>query len=951
MKQHKYIQSKKCVQLLLASTLFMSTAYGLDINAPTAGPINVLAGDPVLNINPAGQINGAGDGVVVNTSNAFITTVGPNTQGSQRAIDLTGGGSIGIDVLANKAGATITIDDQTELFSSFIGIQFDAGFNTLTNSGNISGNNIGIYVLSNTNSGTITNKAGGQMLSPVIGSVFFMEGGSLTQFENLGTITANSNVTPMIFAGNTASATIVNGLINQGTIVNTGTADVINFQGAQPANITLFQQAGSITGPQISLRNTSGIALDMTGGTINAVVNLAAGANSIVNLSGGVISQNILLGNTGDTINMSGGSYQGIVDKAGVNVGPHTFNISGGTFTTVDLMGNQTTDVMNIIGTGPVQPGGTINDVPTIDISAPFIADGTITNLDTLLRTNVNGSLTLNTTITGTGDFVNNGLTEIGVGPASSINLTGANGYSGTGTLSLAANPQAVDFVADNFNMTVAKYHQEVAGGATGTLIVNLANTNSFSAIQTTGGNIEFDANSLINVNYGVAACLPTGTVFPIIQGGTVVDNGVVVTTNSLTLDMQKATSNGNTEFDLVLHRSHYSLLVSNPIAQSIGGVLYNMSEANGFGNPEFINLICQLDEITTVEGLTEALVALSPDVSYGMIKAAQIGMDRMFGLIWQRVEDILSFRAPWYGGSYRPSPFYAGYNGGDEAEARSCGFWIAPYGQWLRQKKHSYSAGYKAEALGLAMGYDTDNEVGTVSGWAVNFTNAKAVGLSNENNVENVRSLQGTWYSLWQPCDAIYMDAMLGLAYSNFQNDRNIDIGNIHLNASSAFNGWQLGGQYDIGYVDCETTFYIIPVGRIKGSYLRLQSFTEKNAGSLGLDTKEKNLTQLQAGGGIRFAKEVIGYPYSYMPELSFIYLYELSGKGQQTVANFIGGGTSFPTIGVRPPRNIFLIDAAFDAYHVASKQNVFTMRYELELRNKYFSHSGYIEYAHHWL
>lgn len=1024
----------------------------------TITDVENFVGDDTVTVN--GTIDGV-PGTTVITINKALTVSATGTIKDSKQLILnaasTNSGII-LDVPTINVNSPFISDGDIES-STDLTVNVDS---TMTNSGTMK-SSTGVVLDGASAIGVMINKGimttTGASPAVTIASTIL-----LNKFENYGDI-QNVGANPAILAQ--SGSDITAGIFNYGTI--TSAASSLDLSASF---ISLTQEAGTINTSDILLAKGGGFVFEINGGTVNSDVRFFSTDSSVGDFNGGAITGDVFLGNTGDTLNIAGGTYQNFLDN-GADTGGATFNISGGTFVSINLNGNQNGDTINITGAGPVQPNGSITDVPNIDVVAPFISNGAITNVENLfvsstmtLNSSVTGipgvtailvngtldiaatgliqdskSLTINGTgssagtitnvsdvtfngpfnllgtsivstidnltfntdsvtagtiddintfkVTGTGNQVDansvitnvNTLLQIDAGSTLVMNntLSGtaaltnngvltitnngfidlAGAYTGTGRLNLSDRVQAVPEVANNFNMKVGSYHQE-SGAAQGALSVVICSPTQFSSIQVDGGLIEFDANTIIYPTYTPVDFIAEGTVFPILVGGSnIIDNGVVVaeeTGNSVVVSFQKATSNGNTEFDLVFHRLPYSTIVlDNPIAESIAPVITQIANAGGFGDPQFINLILQLDQLTTVEALTNALVALSPDVSYGMIEGAHVGMDRTFGTIWQRINEITPY---FQRGLPAPNSFPAGINSGDYDDYDDCtcpyGVWIAPYGETLKQDSRQWNPGYAANAVGMAIGYDHQNYAGTVWGIAGSFTHVRVKGQAPVENVENVRSLQATAYSMWHPYEAVYINAMFGIATNKFQNNRYIDIGNIHLVPSSSRRGWQYGGQVDMGYVDCADTsenFYIVPVARLKGTYLQVQDFEERNAGSLNLSTQENNTSQFMVGAGVRLVKEKLGYPYSYLQELSVLYLYDMVGDAQQTVANFVGGGAAFPTRGVRPPRNVCLIDVSLDAYSVQRKDLVLTARYELELRDRFIANSGYLQLYRRWL
>lgn len=275
--------------------------------------------------------------------------------------------------------------------------------------------------------------------------------------------------------------------------------------------------------------------------------------------------------------------------------------------------------------------------------------------------------------------------------------------------------------------------------------------------------------------------------------------------------------------------------------------------------------------------------------------------------------------------------------------------------GEYLTADSVANIQGYTGNAVGFALGMDWSMLENSLIGVAGSAMKVNMVDSNKNGNTEDIQSYMLTFYGFFNPyseCSGDYVgwytDGLLGIAATDFKNVRNINIGTLHKTAHSTTYGTQLGAQLDTGYAFLYDNLYMAPIGRVKYTYLLLEDYTETGAGGLDLSTTNGGINELLAGLGFRMAAK-LGSPILYFfPEASLMYLYDFEDQTQQTVANFLGGGTAFPTYGVAPGRDILLFDLGITA--ASNDGYVFTGTYELEYRNHFLGNSGFLELYRRW-
>lgn len=876
----------------------------------------------------------------------------------------------------NNASGTISnsgIIRSTAGDSSIAALAIDAPFTgTITNSGIIettstdAAQSQAVRITNDfgtiNNTGTIRGLANGVGVS--------IEGGMLGTLNNSGSITSlvrpairigNSNPstftalvnTGTISSGNAGSATIENsgqpttitgGFTNSGIIENTAGTEAITLGTA--SFITFRQNAGSVTG-NITLAGLPSVVGDpvfiFNGGTITGNVSANAFQSNLLNLNGGTLTGTLTLGPLGDTVNLAGGSFQAINGGAAADI----FNITGGDFTALDGAGGA--NVINASSTPTLT--GTITNFQTFNVitsGSSVTTTNTITNLDTLLSIATGTSYTANGNVSGTGDFTNAGTFAIGSNSLVTL-VNGTN--SGTLVLEPKTNPSSVNPVS--FNLALTGFTQNVSGSISP--VLSSISTFGTMTVGTTGATL--NAASTISPTLASGLYIPQGSIFTILQttGGGTINTALPVTQpNSLTLTFTSQLAAGNTQLQLLATRLGYSFVVDDPNAFAIAQALDQFSLGFLIPDQTMAQMMGELDMITSIDAMNQAIDSLGPQINYAMVEASNIGMTRNFNSIQRRLDQVKGVESIW-GARYKiRRPLDDGFAYGDSNDVHF-GTWVKLFAEYLNADGAGNIPGYKGDAVGFALGMDWSVLSNSLIGVAGSANKVHLTDRNDNSNLENVESYQLTLYGFFDPSfecgrdiTGLYVDGMMGIASNSYDNRRNVNIGNFSTSGFSNFMGYQLGAQLDTGYVFLYEDLYIAPISRFKYTYLRFEDYTENGASGLNLSVSNETVESVQAGLGVRLAvRNVVGL-MRYYPEAALIYMHDFSGQGQVTVANFLGGGTAFATNGNKPGQNIIFFDLGLTA--VSNDQYVFRGKYELEYRNNFLANAGFIELYHRW-
>lgn len=893
---------------------------GIQLNQNFSSVTNTSTGKITSAFSDGIVTNGAITGSIQN--NGLITSNGIGAGGVRIAGDLTGSVT-NTGTISNTNGAVASD-----------GIITQGAFTAINNSGTISAVGAGnaIAVLAGSKAGTITNSS----LIQSQNAAAILLSADITQISNTGTISTTA-AAPAAILANASPVTLTGGIVNSGTISNGGgvATPAIDLQaGGNAINVKLTQNGGTIGG-KVLLASAGGAIFDMNGGTITGDVQTSNVANSTLNLNSGTIAGNLTLQSAlGNTVNMAGTTLNTITSGAGVD----TFNLTGGTFTT--LTGGAG-DILNVKAS--YSTTGDILTVPTVNVTAGnFTVNNKLTGF-TNLNVGPNASMTVNSnTVTGAA-------AAVVVGANSTLSVTSGNQLNtgagditllNGGALSLANSAVQTGALTNSFN-----------SNAGGIYRMTIEGPGNFGKMQVGAGGATLAANSYVAPQLGSGTFIPGGTTFDVITGGPVNDASTLVQPGSLTVTFAKSTVGGNI-LRLTAQRSGFAPYANTDGAQGVAGALDNIA-LQGTTNPQLLAVLGQLDLIGNQAQLIEELESLAPPVNYSLVAATHVSMDQMFRSIRRRIEDMRYLRTLG-SESYQivgPDNMIdrnSGYNYGDSVYSEaSHGGWVQGYGSILDQRRRHEVDGYLGDAAGVAFGMDWGRQ-GALVGGAINFTQVHMVGQTEDENVQNLQSVQGTVYSWIDLTNDIYIDTQFGFSSHHYKTRRNIGIGTITTAAFADFFGVHFGAQTEIGYAFLYDNLSVAPLVRLRYTRLSIDDYSENGAGGLNLTVQNQGMNEGIAGVGLRVVGKKEFAQAVYAPEASFMLAYDFYGDGQATSSRFLGGGPLFPTIGIKPAQTMMLFDLGVNVHTYDSY--IFTVKGELDLRDHFYGYSGWVNLYRSW-
>lgn len=935
----------------LGGTITGTTIAGVQANATN------------LTLTNSGTISGtgaSGDGVQLNqnflkiTNNASGIISSPFASGINITAAISGDiensgkitsagplpGSAGILIGANYTGS-ITNNANAIIETTDAGILSDAilikgAFTNINNSGTIqaiNGGDIAIGVLAGVTGGTINNS--GSIQSNTAAAIAL--GGNITQINNSGTIRTLVGAAPGVIVADQPNVTLTGGIVNTGQILNAGGAafDAIDLQvGGAGINIKLTQNGGTIDG-KVLLASAGGSIFDMNGGQITGEVITTNLAASTLNLNGGSILGNLTLQSAaGNTVNIAGTTLNTVTSGAGVD----TFNLTAGKFNTIT---GGAGDILNVKAT--YSTSGDIIGVPTVNVTAGTFTENNKLTGFTNLNVGPNASMSVNSnTVTGNA-------AAVVVNANSVLSVVGGNQLD-TGAGSILVN-NGGSLLLGNSAATTGALANTYVQNAGGNFSPTIQGAGNFGKMNITN-NATLNAGSFVTPILGTGEFIPTGTTFDVITTNNgVVDNSTLNQPPSLTLSFTKAVVGNNLR--LTANRTGFSPLANTGASSGVAGALDTIAQQPvGLINAQILAVLGQLDLIGNQTQLVDELESLAPPVNYGLIAATHVSMDQMFRSIRRRLEDMRYLKTLG-AESYQiigPSDMRdnSGYNYGDSVyKAANQGAWIQGYGAIVDQRFRNEVEGYLGDASGFAIGMDWGRQ-GALVGGALNFTQSHFVGQTEDENVQNVQSVQGSVYSWIDLTDDVYMDTQAGFAMHHYKTRRNIGIGNVTTAGFADFYGVHFGAQTEIGYAFLYDNLLVAPVTRLRYTRMSIDDYSENGAGGLSLTVQNQGLNEFIGGIGLRVVGKKEFAQAIYAPEASFMLAYDFYADAQGTSSRFLGGGPVFPTIGNKPPQTMMLIDLGVNVHTYDSY--IFTVKGELDLRDHYYGYSGWVNLYRSW-
>ncbi|MDD5645430.1 MAG: autotransporter domain-containing protein, partial [bacterium] len=645
--------------------------------------------------------------------------------------------------------------------------------------------------------------------------------------------------------------------------------------------------------------------LDVSNGAIlnsfNGDIGSGAGSDGTVTVSGALSlwanSNSLVIGNSGTgTLTVSGGTV--------------TVNDSGGNINLAVIPGS--TGILNI---GEGGTAGAINAAAIVGGGGTATVNFNHGNSSYIFAPDITGSLNLNHTGAGTTVLAGNNVSYTGNTIISAGILNIHNDRTLTGNMTLSGG--TLDIGANTLNLGT-----DYTQGANSNLKINIANSVDAGTITATG-NADVAADSVLDIS--VTGYVTDGAAYTIIDGaagsglvnvpGTIRDNSAVLTfagstdTDDLTLTAKRANT--------------YNGLAGNSNQSAAGSALETAGSTNA--TEDMINILGQLDSLSSQTAVQNALSQVTPSVDAGVITTSFSTLAQSMGMFTGHLSDM---RRGLSGVSTGDSP--TGVN-----------IWVKGFGNYANQDKRDHIDGYTAWTGGTALGMDFLSaellRIGFGGGYAFSKIDSKQQNIGDTD----IHSYQAVLYGGYEN-GPFYLDTAGSFAYNRYESSRTVTFGNISRTADSDYNGQQYSAYIGGGYIIDAGNFEVTPLASLRYIRLHLEDYREKGADALNLKVDSKDYDMLQSGLGLKIAYPIKTVDVTCIIDAHGMWLYDFIGDKQQSTSTFTGGGPSFKTQGADPAQHSFDIGAGLT---VAAINDIsLSFIYDFEIKEDFYAHSGTI-------
>lgn len=887
-----------------ANKSLSTLANGIGGTINNAGTLTLTGGTLNHQITGNGVIN-----ITDYTYTSANNLLGTGNISNTSTLELTGG------ILQQVVSGNGNIVINGDVFSSASNLQNNTTIsdeNTLTLTGGIlqktisaSGN--GNIVIN----GDVSTQADNLLASTSLndGAVLTLNGGTLsTQITGTGTLAINNNYSVSSSANNIGVDVNNNGylMLSGGTLSNDITGSGQTIINGTVTNNAIISQTMVVNSGKSLTTAASGIGANilnngnvtLTGGTVNH--NITGGGTITID---GNVENNGNLGlvaiNENKSLTTSANGIYGISSNNGnlyLNGGTLGYGVSGNVYITGDV-----TNTVNQAHSINISNGGTFTTAANLLTKTNAISNsGTLNITSGNLQQNVTGGNTIiaqnaTTSATSFGNLELNGVMNVGT---NTVNMANAdiNGTINLGISALNKNSNVYTgghIIADDIvfgdnamlNLTITDTNLQ-KGDSSGNIEIITANG------EWTGNIATFTSNNLYDIAYNTE------------------NHTFMFTRKKFGADL--ITELNGTELDI-----------------NIAGV---WDELQSSDNPNIQNIINAIDynsqhNATKYAKLIHNLAPQNHQVTVGAVRSVSTLIDNH---VFTR---LATLRRPQINRTNanprkrRANPFYyygnyRGRNGGDTEPTANNGIWVEGLYNYAQQKDDTKFSG---NTFGVMGGFDSKltEHLTAGLGYAFNKTNIDA-----DNHDIDAMGHTGFVYAEYKPTQW-YLDALLSYNLTNYQNSAAL-IDNLTVKSDYKTNS--LSGALTSGY-DFQKGLDLY--GGLNYIGIKQDAYTD-TAGQYIKADDTQTLT-LTAGGKYRMASQNMKKASTI---LKAAVLYDvMSDDGVTTVTvgnnNYIVRGNGIDPFGVQA-------GIMFDA--LGNNANL-SIGYDLEWRNNFISHTGYIK------
>ena len=247
---------------------------------------------------------------------------------------------------------------------------------------------------------------------------------------------------------------------------------------------------------------------------------------------------------------------------------------------------------------------------------------------------------------------------------------------------------------------------------------------------------------------------------------------------------------------------------------------------------------------------------------------------------------------------------------------------WAQPFASRVNRGIYKGVSGFDAGSYGLLFGADLSVSDKTRLGASFGYSDTDINLHSSGNDSVDIESYQASLYGTYSPDSPFFIDAMLGLGFSEFETREVVsflgaqteaDFDGMHYNA-------RLGAGYDFA---TDNGFVITPNAFLQYTRLEQDGYTTTGNG-VNRQTDETSIDSLVTSLGVKVAySHKLENGDHLVPYMRGSYLYEAGDEDQAVTSRFVNGGSSFTTTSPMIDRHALHVGGGVD-FHTTSDVKV---------------------------
>ena len=272
--------------------------------------------------------------------------------------------------------------------------------------------------------------------------------------------------------------------------------------------------------------------------------------------------------------------------------------------------------------------------------------------------------------------------------------------------------------------------------------------------------------------------------------------------------------------------------------------------------------------------------------------------------------------------------------------DRRGWGLWGDVFGQWGDQDSDDGDGfvGYDYDSYGAVFGADYTMRERWIVGLSFGYSNTDLDFDSNGGDGD-IDSYYGSLYASFYP-GKFYFDSILTYGRQDYDNSRDIVVGNTRSTANSDHDGDLYSAFLEGGYNFGRGNWWIGPFASLQYTYLDEDEFKESGADVLNQEVEDRQTDALVSQLGLRAANLIDTNIGTLIPEFRAAWLYDYD-LDDRTVTSALAGasGDSFSVDGQDVEQNGLIIGAELTLV----QENGFSssIGYGAEFRDDYDAHA----------